>query len=228
MESRHDMYKNVHKGLRRALCTLLADAGSADHSEAVQAALATRWLQLAELLAAHHHHEDKFIGPHLQRLAPSLLVEMESVHDRLDDEVKGLCRVARELELAVASALPECARRFYRALGGFVGRYLEHMAQEEGRYLATLQAAYTDAELAAIEAELVASIAPALMERFLCAFLPAINPGERLTLLEDMRRHAPPEVFAGTCQLAAGVLVSADWQALHRGLSQHESAVARG
>ncbi|MDB4973128.1 MAG: hypothetical protein JWN48_1469 [Myxococcaceae bacterium] len=228
MSSRYDMYNNVHKGLRRTLSMLLVDAGSADVTAAEQAAIASRWQHTQTLLTAHHHHEDAFIGPHLQRLAPALFAQMEQSHRALELEVQALGVAAHELTLCLSSALPECARRFYRLLAGFVGRYLGHMADEEGAYNQVLQSAYSDAELAAIEGALVASIAPALMANFSSVMLPAMNPGERFELLQGMQLHAPPPAFSGMCALAEQVLDGAAWQALHGRLCASQGAVAHG
>jgi hypothetical protein len=199
---------------------LLADAGSADATRDEQATIAARWHGLHALLAAHHRHEDRFIGPHLQRLAPDLFAQMEREHHALDAATEALDVAARELP-----ERPERALAFYRLLASFVGRYLGHMADEEGPYLRALQAAYSDGELAAIEGALLASIAPDVMGAFLTVMLPGINVTDRVELLEDMRRHAPPPAFAGVCQLAQQVLPGAAWRATQARLSAKGGAI---
>ena len=226
MSSRHDMYRNVHKGLRRTLCGLVADAGSADTTEAGQRAVAAAWHATSKLLAAHHHHEDTFIGPHLRRLAPSLLAEMEQEHEALAEATRVLDAEAHALTTCAPDALPARALAFYRLLARFVGRYLSHMAEEDGSYLSALQAAYDDAQLAAIEGALLASIAPETMSAFLSLMLPAMNLAERVELLSGMRDHAPPHVFAGTCQLAREVLDAPAFRALQLQLSLVQEASA--
>ncbi|MET0284968.1 MAG: hemerythrin domain-containing protein [Polyangiales bacterium] len=196
MVSRYDMYNNVHKGLRRSLCALLVDAGVASERELPE--LRSRWLALEAKLAAHHAHEDRFIGPHLARIAPPLFAEMERDHHA----------IAQQLATVGAS---DDARAFYRTLSSFVASYLAHMAQEEGAYNDALQGAYTDRDLMAIEGELVGSIAPPLLGEFMAMMLPAMNLDERFDLLAGMRAGAPPEVFAGMCQLASQVLEPHAW-----------------
>jgi Hemerythrin HHE cation binding domain len=226
MGSRHDMYRNVHKGLRRELCSLLADAGAADSTAAEQAQIAARWQATSSMLASHHQHEDHFIGPHIARLAPSLFAEMERDHESLDAEAKALDLYAVELTLCLPTALAECSLRFYRLLAGFIGRYLHHMANEEGPYLRALQAAYTDAELAGIEGALVASIAPEKMATFCLAMLPAMNLSERVEMLADMRAHAPEPAFVGMCELAKSALDSASWAKLSARLFAEQTFAA--
>jgi hypothetical protein len=202
MGSRYDMYNNVHKGLRRALCSLLADAGSARLVE--YAEIRSRWLALEEMLHAHHEHEDRFIGPHLARIAPSLFAQMEREHAAIDGELAAVHRVSQQPD----------PKAFYRALARFFATYLAHMAEEEGAFSDALFAAYTDRDLMAIESELVASIPPPRMGAFMELMLPAMHLDERLELLAGMRAGAPPEVFAGVCQLASQVLPARDYREL--------------
>ncbi|MET0340125.1 MAG: hemerythrin domain-containing protein [Polyangiales bacterium] len=217
MQPRHDMYRNVHKGLRRTLCALVVDAGAADATPAALDEIAARWLSISALLDAHHHHEDAHIGPHLARLAPALRAEMEAEHQALAGVQLALDQAARALrddgDLGVR------ALAFHRSVAHFVGRYLSHMAEEEGPYLRALQAAYDDATLAGIEGALVASIAPPVMGAFLAQMLPALTAAERLELLTDMREHAPPEAFAGALALAAQVLDARAHRALSHALA---------
>jgi len=191
MSQRHDMYSNVHKGLRRALSTLLTQAGTAGATRDELTAVATRWQEIHVLLNAHQHHEDVYVGPHLQKLAPGLFARMEREHAQLHGELAGLAAAARDLTGAEHDP-EQVARSFYRQLAGFVGRYFAHMADEESAYLEALQAGYSDSELAAIEGALVASIEPALMTAFGSEMFPAMTANECFAMLDDMRRNAPP------------------------------------
>ena len=159
-------------------------------------------------------------------MAPSLLAELAQEHQALAEATRVLDAEAHALITSASHELTTRALRFYRLLARFVGRYLSHMAEEDGPYLLALQAAYDDGQLAAIEGELLASIAPDLMGAFLSVMLPAMNLGERVELLSGMRDHAPPEVFAGTCQLAQQVLDTQAFRALQLRLSPVEGASA--
>jgi hypothetical protein len=199
MGSRYDMYNNVHKGLRRVLCGLLTDAGSATAAEYPE--ISSRWLAVEDKLHAHHEHEDRFIGPHLARIAPALFAQMEREHHAIDQEIAAVR----------GAASPQA---FYRALARFSSIYFAHMAEEEGAFSDALFAAYTDRDLMAIEGELVASIPPAKLGEFMAIMLPAMNLDERFELLAGMRAGAPAEAFQGMCQLASQVLDGAAWHAL--------------
>jgi hypothetical protein len=195
MEHRVDLYRNVHKGIRRMLAQLVDEAGALDPSSPTEvAALAQRFRGAARVLEAHHVHEEKFIGPHLERAAPPLFARMERDHEAL----------GHDLERLQASAVS--AHSFYLDLASYVGRYFTHIDQEERVFNVALQAAFSDAELLAIEQALVASIAPELMGEFLTMVLPALNAAERDELFAGLTAGAPAPVIDGLFHLAGVVL----------------------
>jgi hypothetical protein len=53
------------------------------------------------------------------------------------------------------------------------------------------------------------------MAAFAALMLPAMNLPERFEMLDGVRKNAPPEAFAGMCQLASQVLDARAWQALN-------------
>jgi uncharacterized protein YerC len=228
MHQRYDMYSNVHKGLRRALCLLLARASHAGATSQELHAVASRWHEVQLLLEAHHHHEDVFIGPHLHEVAPSVFARMESEHASLHAELAELAAGARLLTTAEPHDLELRGLRFYRQLAGFVGRYFAHMADEESCYVEALQAAYTDAELAAIEGALVASVEPALMAAFCTEMFPALTANECFLMLDDMRRNAPAPAFASMSQLAQRVVEPATWRVVEAKLSASTAQAPKG
>ncbi|AKU99604.1 hypothetical protein AKJ09_06268 [Labilithrix luteola] len=180
---RHNIYRDVHKGLRRELASLVTDIGMLDARTEEFDRAAARFRQLRRLLEAHHDHEDVHIGPHLKRHAPRLFEEMEKEHGLLAREIAALSVHADAALSAAGDDRIYGVRTFYMALGAFMARYFLHMDEEERSYLAALQAAYTDAELGAIEGALVGSIAPDMLECFMAIMLPAMNPDERAELL---------------------------------------------
>jgi hypothetical protein len=81
-----------------------------------------------------------------------------------------------------------------------------------------LWAAYTDAELEALEHELVASIAPAAMLEALHWFIPALNAAERAGMLGGMQQGMPTEAFRSVLGIAESTLSQADHTRLMRTL----------
>ena len=74
-------------------------------------------------------------------------------------------------------------------------------------------------ELRAIEGALIGSIPPDEMLRFLNLMLPAMNPGERVALLQGPRQGMPPAVFQDFLSQLAPSLASRDFEALKRDLA---------
>jgi hypothetical protein len=56
--------------------------------------------------------------------------------------------------------------------------------------------------------------------------IPGLSAAERLGLLSEMQRHAPPEAFGAVLALAREVLDAADWAALAQGLGVPAAAQA--
>ena len=102
--------------------------------------------------------------------------------------------------------MPGASHAFYLDFVAFVSRYFLHMDKEERITNAALQRAFTDEQLAAIEAKLVASIQPDMVEPFFARMLPAMNPTEREALLRDVKEHAPEPVFFGMWAIAKNAL----------------------
>ncbi|MBS1699928.1 MAG: hypothetical protein JST25_16190, partial [Actinobacteria bacterium] len=87
-------------------------------------------------------------------------------------------------------------------------------------------AAYSDAELAAIEQAIVASIPAPAMAAVLHGFIPALNAPERAAMLAGMRDAMPPEAFAGVLGIAERTLAAADFARLQRDLMEPLPAAA--
>lgn len=218
MKTRFNLYRPIHKGLRLELVQLLVEAGSADPSslESVGAVTA-RFGQAARLVEAHHHHEDLHLGPILARLAPAIHAEMEVDHGALDRDLASLRDIAERL--AVDPNRAEGLQAFYLGYAAFVSRLFLHLDREEHAYMEALQAAYSDAELHAIDGAIVASVEPELLPVFFSHMIPAMNPPERVELLAGARANAPAPVFEGMCQLAKAALPAPAWEDLRAGLA---------
>ena len=98
----------------------------------------------------------------------------------------------------------------------FVAENFEHMHVEETEHNAVLWAHYTDAELIAIERELVASIPPQAMMAALHWFMPALNAPERAAMLGDMKAGMPPEPFAAVLDIARRTVAPGEFAKIAR------------
>jgi len=100
----------------------------------------------------------------------------------------------------------------------FILYNLEHMHREETENNAALWAAFTDRELDAITAALVAQIPEEANALFLAWMVIAFNHAERVLLLRQMASQAPAQVYAAALSVAKEQLSKKEWEALHRDL----------
>ena len=218
---RHDIYARIHKGLRAFLSDTLVALGRMDPRDGcdVRDTLA----RLEELLAfceGHLEAEDAYVHAAMEARRPgSAMVRIgEHVHHVRD--IEELRALARELEKAPAAGR---ARALYRRFATFAAENLVHMEQEESANNAVLWALFSDDEIRAIEARIVASHAPAESMQALRWMLPSVHHGERLFLLEGLRR-APAPVLEGALGLARAHLRTTEMEKLERDVAQRAPA----
>jgi hypothetical protein len=211
---RHNFYREVHKGIRAALGSLVDAAGRTDFQDGSEVeSLRTATADCFETLEAHARHETRFVTPLLRAHAGEVGKELDGDHD---DQTRTVARLVARLE-AIDPLSPAAAAEghgFVVALSRFVGELLVHMADEEERALPALWAAMDDAALQRMHQELIASLPPDAMARDLALMFPAMNASERVAMLTRMRATAPPEAYRFVSGLARRVLSPRDWERL--------------
>jgi len=204
MSQRLDLYRNVHKGIRVMLADLVREAGRADFTDpAGLEQLRTHAREVFELLESHAHTEDRFMMPLLATHDSALAKEFAAAHGEQEALLPSLLA---GLDLIDAAA-PDAAERghtFVLRFSRLAGDLLMHMADEELEINAALWKSMTDEELGQVERELVSSIPPDKMAKYLRYMLPAMNRFERVTFLG----HLPPPVFEFVRALAGEVLTA--------------------
>lgn len=214
MSTRFDIYREVHKGVRKALFDLALQAGSTDFSrtEALQR-LREQFSLTHNLLEVHAHCEDTYVEPLLQQCDARVAGEISAAHENLDATVS---RLQQRLDaLAVDQAdIADQGRSLYLDLTRFIGAYLQHIADEEQQFMPLLWERFDDPQLMQLETTIRGSIPPAVLANFLSFMIPAMNHDERAGLLTGLKQAAPSEVYTGICQLSQNVLSERDWARL--------------
>ncbi|MGA9277647.1 hemerythrin domain-containing protein [Ilumatobacter sp.] len=200
-----DLYREVHKGLRRAMFEIVECAGALDATDADAVnSLRQLFADLDMMLVTHHGHED---GPLLAGLiaehAGDLTESIEAAHAATEHQL-------RDLRTMVAALDARSATDVYDRLVAFTADYLTHMNVEERQVMPRLQAAATDDELMEIEMAIRTSVPPTDMCVFLRPMLLAMNPDERAGTLAGMKMGAPPEIFELFWGVAERTLAPAD------------------
>ena len=217
---RYDGYRLIHKALRLFMTDTLIRVGRTDpgDGDAVAAALAQVG-ELMDLCELHVHDENTFIHPALERAQPGSAARIATEHVSHQEAIADLRDLAAFAANTRGEARSAALFRLYHALALFVAENFEHMHVEETAHNAVLWAHYSDAELMAIEHELVASIPPEAMVKALHWFLPAMNAPERFEMLRGMQAGMPPEAFLGVLDIARRTLPPADHEKLLRALN---------
>lgn len=217
--ARLDMYAGIHKALRALMTDTLVAVGRMDPADDHDTEQTTqRVLELMDFCASHLRHENEFIHTAIEARAPGASGVIAHDHEEHEKEIGRIARAATALLQLPASSRSPSALALYRELALFIAHNFEHMHVEETAHNAVLWSRYTDAELVDIHNRLVASIPPTEMMFVLRWLVPFMNPAERLELLADMQRHAPPPAFQAALDVARPHLNDAEWGKLMRGL----------
>jgi hypothetical protein len=213
--ARFDIYNLIHKALRLAYGDTLAKLGSADVDEpaSLDAALAQA-LSLFDLLQSHYGHEDRFVHPALERAQPGATKRIEAEHREHLASLDAMRELVEVVRASRGATRAGALARLYHALARYMAADFTHMAFEDSEFNAILWRHCSDAEILAIDREIVATVEPATMAVALPWIVAALNHGERAAFLGGARLGMPAEVFAGVLAVARQTLPSRDWQKL--------------
>ncbi len=217
---RHDLYRNIHAGLRLCMGDALSAVGRMDADDPADVAAVT--LQMNELIVLFRGHlekENAWVHPALEARRPGSTARIAHDHE---DHVAAFARLAADLlalRNAPTSRRGAAARALYRDLAAFVADNLVHMAAEETDHNAVLWSTHSDEELVGIERAIVGSIAPPLKSAYMRWIVPAIPHADRVTLLSALRASAPAEAFDATLAMLKPHLAHRDWAKLVAGLT---------
>jgi hypothetical protein len=210
--ARHNFYAVVHKALRACLSEALVASGRIDpHDDAEVAQLVSRVRSTCAFYRLHAAKEDRFIHTAMEARRPGSSLRTAEDHVEHAKALDRLEADATALESAMGAARGAAAEALHRDLALFAVEDFAHMHAEETENNAVLWACYSDAELAEIERELVASIPPAEKLAFIGVMSSACAPAERAVLLTGVRASAPPPVFERVIAAVKPRLSDAEW-----------------
>jgi len=195
---RMDLYAPIHKALRLAMSETLVLVGRLDvHDPEETVATLGRVDALLDLLQSHLEHENEFVHAAIEARRPHGAARTADDHVEHLASIQALRAETRALQAARAHARPPLALRLYRHLALFVAENFQHMHVEETANNAALWALYSDAELLALQQRLLASIPPVEHLEVARWMVPALDPVERVGMLQGARATMPPEAFLG-------------------------------
>src|SRR5262245_55721477 len=190
--NRFNIYAVVHKGLRGFMVETLTAVGRMDVNDECEAAKAISKVRtLLSFCRSHIKHEDEFLHPALEKARAGAAATTAHDHEHHIEEIEVLERETAVFDAASASAKRSRVHDLYLQLACFVAENFRHMNVEETDNHRVLIDAYTDAEILAINAALVATISPQNHAIWLRWMLFYGNAGERAKLLGGMKAGAP-------------------------------------
>jgi hypothetical protein len=212
---RHNIYTLIHKGLRAWMCDVLAATGRMDpHDPADVAATLAEVRALLAGCESHLAHEDGFLHPAMEARAPGSAAATALDHAHHLQALRALEAAMRSVQAATGSARAAAATALYRQLALFVAENFEHMHVEETDNHAVLTAHYTEAEVYALEAAIVDSLAPEEKMTVMRWMAPAAAPHERAALLSGLMQQAPRPAFDAVLGLVRPWLSAREWAKL--------------
>ena len=224
MTAQYQIYKDVHKGIRKELFDLALLAGSTDFSNTGELeALQQQFNRSFVLLEAHAHSEDRYVEPMLNKIKHGISKKLAEAHVKLEGDFSKLKKQLEDISANKTDSALQ-GHQFYINLTIFISEYLKHIADEEQIASPALCENFSDDELIGASIEIRANIPPPIMQNFLACMIPGMNHPERMMLMTGIKQAAPAEVFTGTCSLAQRVLTSMDWQRLESTLRAQEVA----
>lgn len=216
---RLDLYAGIHKALRALMADTLLALGRMDADDELELAQTSqRVLELLDFCASHLRHENQFIHAAMEARAPGASEAIAHEHEEHELHIAELGGLVGALLKMPATQRAGAALELYRQLALFIAGNFQHMHVEETAHNAVLWSRYTDAELTALHAALVASIPPQEMMYVVRWMVPFMNPAERIAMLSDMQAHAPAPAFAAALDLVRPHLSDVEWAKLTRGL----------
>jgi hypothetical protein len=151
-------YHLVHTALRGGIARLITATGAdapKGHDARRNKAIARYWRGYAGEIRAHHHVEDKFIFPELNKRVP----DMASKTDRTSHDHIELDRMLEEADavmaLVAAGTDPRDAAKIMTAIGEHLE---EHLTFEDLEILPVIEASFSSAEYEELDDKAVADI----------------------------------------------------------------------
>jgi hypothetical protein len=196
--NRTKSYDVPHKGLRNALSQLLLLAGRTDYSNLQEVgALYHMGIDVFKILTIHATDENEVTLAELETRCPGCaqhdMDDHEEIHIAQDNLEKLLLKIYSDSKQG--NDVTEDGAEFYLAFSEFMGKYLEHTAEEERVTQPLLWRHFTDEELAAHRGKIMAKNPPETLLIWFRFVIPAQSHNERTGLLTGFKKMAPAAFF---------------------------------
>ncbi|HRH67437.1 MAG TPA: hemerythrin domain-containing protein [Bacteroidia bacterium] len=210
--NRPDVYRNIHKALRKVMFDFSYAAGRIDIWRDEQLQVLNRQFDaFVGILELHGAKEDNYSLPLLESKRAGSTKHNEEEHEQIQAEIEGLKQQMSALIDSREAHRTDCYWNFYYAVNNFISTYLMHMQMEEIVMTNLFYELCSDEELQAMTAAILNSLTPADSMMILPNMIPAIEPSERLHMMSRIRMTALPSAFDALMKLCKEVLPPVDF-----------------
>ena len=208
---RHNIFYQVHKGLRAMLYETAILLQQTDFSNDAEATIiAGRISEVVMLFDKHAHSEDSNILDAIEALEPSAASLFAEEHVKDHELSVRLTAIINMLHAAVnAEEKEELGSALRAAYNEFVAFNLYHMAKEENQLNQLLWKHFSDEQLHGITMQIISKIPVEQLNAFNVWMMRGLSNNEISRWLLQVKNGAPEEVFNGMMQLAEAEL---PWQ----------------
>jgi hypothetical protein len=200
---RYNAFNLIHKALRGMMYDAAVSIQRTDFTQDSASETLDKLQLILDLMDEHAEHEDNFILPNVEKHDPKLVAAFEEDHvvdHRLTDELTAQIhswQSASNSEERAAAGL-----RIFYAFNEFIAFNLYHMNREENELLAVLWKHFTDQEILGMQAQIVASIKPEILQIEAVWMVRMASVPEIAGWMAGVRATAPAEMFAGLMHMA--------------------------
>ncbi len=171
---------------------------------------------LLHVFDEHAHHEDKYLLPHVLKHVPHLVESFEKDHvtdHQLSEDLRG--HVTEWKNAADITAQQAAGNHIFYAFNDFIAFNLYHMNREEHELLFTLWQHYTDAEIMAMQNQIIQSIAPETMMAEVTWMMRAMSNPEIIGWMKGVQATAPAPMYEALQGIAQKELSPERWNGIN-------------
>lgn len=210
--SRPDLFTAIHKAIR----AMVYDAGGrlqttdfADDRAARTAA--ADLIPVLSLMREHHDTEDEFVFPHVRPFDQALVDELQAQHRTVETLLAIAGDAVAATETADRASRPEAGAELNQRFNELVAFYFQHLAHEELTMVPLMWERFTDAELAAVQRSIMASLKPQLALDWLAWMFRGLNRQELVGMLAGAKASMPAPALENIKDLGAASLEPERW-----------------
>lgn len=221
MTKRLNFFSYSHKGLRYALSDFAFEFGKLDFNNTPKLQeLSDELRKLSKFLHFHALGEDKYVFPMIRSKADSLFDLLSKQHTEFDPLENDFLETIQKLpNLPEGDERTVLGEEFCSKFNFFISLYLRHLQVEERDLLPLLWENYSDADLMVAAGKFASTMPPEVVGYAMGVMLPASNFDERVGLMSNMKKNAPPEAYRNIEKLAQTKLKN-DWLPLKEALDK--------